>query len=69
MFPLPIISEKAKEGRHALAFWEKYGAEATKEAFKVSRATLYRWQKSLWKHRAKLEGLKAKSAAVQQATR
>ena len=30
-----------------LAFWEKHGTEATEEAFKVKRRTLFNWQKSL----------------------
>lgn len=28
-----------------LGFWRKFGLNATKEAFNISRATLYRWQK------------------------
>lgn len=30
-----------------LSFWEKYGDTATREAFDVSRRTLYRWQAAL----------------------
>ncbi len=41
-----MITEQAKERCRVLAFWEKYGDLATKEAFKVSRPTLYRWRTS-----------------------
>ncbi len=58
-----MISEKAKERCRTLAFWEKYGDEATKEAFGISRPTLYRWQKSLREHMGKLEALNTKSTA------
>ena len=56
-----MISEQAKERCRILAFWEKHGLEATKEAFKVSRPTLFRWQKALQEHLGKLEGLNKKS--------
>ncbi len=58
-----MISEKAKKKCEILAFWDKYGDEATKEAFKVSRPTLYRWQKDLKKGDGKLEALNPKSTA------
>jgi transposase InsO family protein len=58
-----MISDKAKKRVKILAFWEKYGDEATKEAFGVSRRTLFRWQKKLEEHMGKLEGLNAKSTA------
>ena len=56
-----MISEIAKERCRILAFWEKYGTSATKEAFKVSRPTLFRWQSELRKHLGKLEALNKKS--------
>ena len=43
--------------------WEKHGNEATKEAFGVSRPTLYRWQKELKDGHGKLESLSKKSTA------
>ena len=52
-----MITEQAKERCRILAFWEKYGDEATTEAFKVSRRTLFRWQKKLDISIGKLEGL------------
>jgi len=52
-----MITEHAKERCHMLAFWEKHGTEAAVEAFKVSRATLFRWQKALHARHGKLEAL------------
>ena len=39
-----MITQKTEERVRILAFWEKHGQEATKEAFGVSRRTLFRWQ-------------------------
>jgi hypothetical protein len=50
-----MITEQAKERCRILAFWEKYGDQATKEAFKVSRPTLFRWQSAIRKEGGKLE--------------
>src|SRR3989344_1257770 len=58
-----MITEQAKERCRILAFWEKYGYLATKEAFKVSRPTLFRWQKKLKENKGQLEGLNKKSTA------
>ena len=58
-----MISETAKERCRILAFWEKYGTVATKEAFKVSRPTLFRWQRDLRNGLGKLEFLNKKSTA------
>lgn len=58
-----MITEQAKERCKILAFWEKYGDIATKEAFDVSRPTLFRWQKKLEKSLGKLEGLNRGSTA------
>lgn len=52
-----MITKEAKQRVHILAFWEKYGTEATKEAFGVSRATLFRWQKKLGDGHGKIESL------------
>jgi len=41
-----MISDKAKRKAKILAFWEKYGLEATKEAFNVSRSILFLCGKS-----------------------
>jgi transposase InsO family protein len=64
-----MITEQAKERCRILAFWEKYGDVATKEAFGVSRATLFRWQQSLNKALGKLEGLNTKSTAPKKRNR
>ena len=42
-----MIPEEAQHRLKVLRFWEKYGLEATREAFGVSRRTLYLWQAKL----------------------
>jgi len=42
-----MIPEEAQHRLRVLRFWKKYGLEATREAFGVSRRTLYRWQAKL----------------------
>ena len=56
-----MITEEAKKRVRILAFWEKYGTQATKEAFGVSRATLFRWQKALEESLGKLDALNKKN--------
>jgi transposase InsO family protein len=56
-----MITEQAKERCRILAFWERHGTEATKEAFRISRRTLFRWQGALKKKGGQLEGLNALS--------
>jgi len=58
-----MISEQAKERCRILSFWEKYGTTATREAFGVSRPTLFRWQKALRENLGKLEALNKQSTA------
>ena len=58
-----MITEKAQERARILSFWEKHGEEATREAFGVSRRTLFRWQEHIRDHKGKLEGLNAQSTA------
>lgn len=58
-----MITEQAKERCRILAFWEKHGDTPTMEAFKVSRRTLFRWQKKLETSLGKLEGLNKGSTA------
>jgi transposase InsO family protein len=58
-----MITEQAKQSCRTMAFWEKHGLEATKEAFGVSRSTLFRWQRKLNTHLGKLEALNPKSRA------
>ena len=58
-----MITEQAKERCRILAFWEHHGLAVTKEAFQISRATLFRWQKALKEKQGKLEGLNKQSTA------
>lgn len=58
-----MITEEAKERTRILAFWEHHGLLATKEAFNVSRPTLFRWQKVLEEGHGKLDALNKKSTA------
>jgi transposase InsO family protein len=58
-----MITEKAKQKVRILAFWEAYGLQATKDAFKVSKPTLYRWATSFEKGGKKIEALNDQSKA------
>ena len=58
-----MISKEAQQRAKILTFWKKHGLSATKEAFEVSRATLFRWKASLNKQKGKLEALNNKSRA------
>ena len=58
-----MITETAQRRTRILAFWEKHGNDATREAFGVSRRTLFRWQALLRRSGGKLEGLNAGSTA------
>jgi len=40
-----MIQAKALHKARVLAFWEKHGLVATKDAFKISRRTLFLWKK------------------------
>lgn len=46
-----------------LSFWQKHGTDVTKDAFKVGRATLYRWQKELNDKGGNIQALDPKSTA------
>jgi transposase InsO family protein len=46
-----------------LKFWGEHGEKATKDAFSVSRRTLYRWQEMLRASQGKLPALDPKSTA------
>jgi len=58
-----MITKEAEERARILAFRQHHGDAATTEAFKVSRATLFRWQKALRKGNGKLEALVPGSTA------
>ncbi|OGI61314.1 hypothetical protein A2814_00755 [Candidatus Nomurabacteria bacterium RIFCSPHIGHO2_01_FULL_38_19] len=55
-----MITEQAKERCRILAFWEKHGATATEEAFKIKERTLFLWQRNLKQGLGKLEALNSK---------
>ena len=40
-----MITKEAEQRLEIIGFFNKYGIEATKEGFKMSKATLYRWRK------------------------
>ena len=63
---LAMVSDKAQQRYRALLFWEKYGLEATMEAFKVKRRTLYNWRKQLSEGNEDIESLNEKSRAPRQ---
>lgn len=58
-----MITTKAEERVRILAFWQKHGDAATKEAFKASRPTLFRWRATLKASGGKIESLVPKSTA------
>ncbi len=39
------MNTTAQQKHDALLFWEKHGLDATLDAFKVGRSTLYRWRR------------------------
>ena len=49
-----------------LTFWQKYDTKTTKDAFGVSRPTLYRWQKELNDKGGNIQALDPKSRAPKQ---
>lgn len=60
-----MIQDIAKRRARALIFYEKYGLNATLEAFNISRSTLYRWQSKLKAGKGKLEALNNQSRTPQ----
>jgi len=56
-----MVTDKAKHKLKVLAFWRRYGLEATKAAFKVKERTLYSWQAELKKRRGAPKALNEKS--------
>jgi transposase-like protein len=42
-----MTPKDAQRRLQILRFWERYGLQATRDAFGVSRRTLYRWKKAL----------------------
>jgi len=58
-----MITKQALRKARVLAFWEKYGLEATIDAFKVKRRTLFYWKHKLKQGNGKPESLNSKSKA------
>jgi len=58
-----MITEQALRKARILAFWERYGLSATREAFKAKRRTLFDWKRKLKQGRGKIESLNSKSRA------
>lgn len=52
-----MITTSAKQRARILTFWGKHGLTATREAFSVSRSTLYAWQHQLKAGGGKLEAI------------
>lgn len=61
-----MITQSAKQRTRMLAFWEKHGLEATKEAFTVKQSTLYDWRKKLKDGKGRLEALNVGSTRPKQ---
>jgi len=58
-----MIQEEVKRRATVLEFWKKYGLDATHEAFRVSKRTLFRWKSVLKEKQGKLESLNNQSRA------
>src|SRR3989344_805296 len=58
-----MITSRAEKRVEILSFFEKHGLEATKDAYKVSKATIYRWQKTFEENERKIQTLVPKSTA------
>ncbi len=56
-----MIKESALRKVKILAFWEKHGLRAAMDAYGVSRATMFLWQKKLKEAGGKLEALNNRS--------
>lgn len=52
-----MITKQAQERLRILIFWKAHGFKATKDAFKVSRSTLFDWQKRYRNGGSKIEAL------------
>jgi len=55
-----MITEKARRRLKILIHWEKYGIASTRDAFSISRRTLFNWKKSLNEGKGKVESLNPK---------
>ena len=58
-----MITKQAQERLRILIFWKTHGLKATKDAFKVSRSTLFDWQRIYRGGCSKIEELNPRSQA------
>jgi transposase InsO family protein len=58
-----MITKEAQRRMRILIFWQEHGLKATKDAFGVSRRTLFDWKQRLDKGEGKLDSLNPKSKA------
>lgn len=58
-----MVTEEAKKRAKILAFWKRYGLEATVEAFGISRRTLFRWRGRLSEGHGSVSALNVKDRA------
>lgn len=58
-----MITKEARERIRILIFWKAHGLKATMDAFKVSRSSLFAWQKDYRQGGSKLETLNPRSQA------
>ena len=58
-----MITQKALHKARVLAFWEKHGLDATLDAFKIKRRTLFNWKRQLAEGNGKPEALNDRSHA------
>jgi hypothetical protein len=56
-----MVTNKAEHKFNTLIFWDKHGLEATMDAFKVSRRTLFLWKRQRREGRGKPEALNEQS--------
>ncbi len=56
-----MCTTEANQRYKILQFYERYGLEATKDAFEVSRRTLYRWKAKLKENQGNISSLNSKS--------
>lgn len=64
-----MITREAQERARVLTFWHRHGLKAAKDAFKVSKATLYRWQTILDEAEGNIEALNPGSTAPKERRR
>jgi transposase InsO family protein len=64
-----MVTDKAKWRAKVVTFFDKYGLEATEEAFSVKKSSIYKWKKLLKDNNGRLECLNDKSKIPKQKRR